>query len=288
MRTGLAAGFISASLYLGASVAEARAWPDAGGWEIGETETGCGMSLEYEGAGETNLILLLNADGSTFLAVTNSGWSTKEGEDYDLTYILNGVSYEGGKSKGTKILYRPGFMTRMGDGFVSDFAAGSSFRIYRGETLVDQLSLSGSGAGVAMLRRCVASVKARLDADARERARLAHIPADPFAPATSIRPTSSGGPAAARANLSSLFSDADYPATAERAGEQGTVGVKLAIAPNGRVTTCTIVSPSGSDALDSATCRILQARARFTPARDATGNAIASEVTHRQLWQIPR
>lgn len=270
-----------------AAEAEARAWPEAGGWDIAETDTGCGMGLEYEGAGETHLMVLLDSDGDTFVVLTNSGWSTKEGENYELTYILNGSSYSGGISKGTKIEYRPGFLTKMGDGFLDDFAAGSSFKIYRGEVLVDQLSLSGSAAGVAMLRRCTASVKARLAAEARERARLAHIPADPFAAPRTSSPAAPPASAQPRANLSSLVSTEDYPVAALRAGEQGTVQVKLAVGTNGRVTNCMVTSTSGSSALDSATCRLLTSRARFTPARDSAGSPVAAEVIHRQSWRLP-
>lgn len=269
------------------STAEARSWPQAGGWDIAETDGGCGMGSEYEGSGETHLTVLLDADGDTFVVLTNSGWSTKEGEDYELTYILNGSSYSGGISKGTKIEYRPGFLTKMGDGFLNDFAAGSSFKIYRGEVLVDQLSLSGSAAGVAMLRRCTASVKARLAAEARERARLAHIPADPFAAPPASAPAAPPASAQPRANLSSLFSTEDYPAAAVRAGEQGTVEVKLAVGANGRVTNCVVTSSSGSSALDSTTCRLLTARARFTPGRNSTGSPVEAEVTHRQSWRLP-
>jgi TonB family protein len=245
------------------------------------------MGSEFEGSGETHLMVLLDADGDTFVVLTNSGWSTKEGEDYELTYILNGSSYSGGITKGTKIEYRPGFLTKMGDGFLNDLAAGSSFRIYRGETLVDQLSLSGSAAGVAMLRRCTASVKARLAAEARERARLAHIPPDPFAAPQASAPAAPPASAQPRAHLSSLFSPDDYPAAAVRAGEQGTVEVKLAVGTTGRVTNCSVTSSSGSSALDSTTCRLLIARARFTPAMDSTGSPVTAEVTHRQPWRLP-
>jgi TonB family protein len=286
-RRSIALKAVLATLALPGATAEARSWPRAGGWDIAETDGGCGMGSEFEGSGETHLMVLLDADGDTFVVLTNSGWSTKEGEDYELTYILNGSSYSGGITKGTKIEYRPGFLTKMGDGFLNDFAAGSSFRIYRGETLVDQLSLSGSAAGVAMLRRCTASVKARLAAEARERARLAHIPADPFAAPRASAPAAPPAFAQPRANLSSLFSTEDYPAAAVRAGEQGTVEVKLSVGANGRVTNCVVTSSSGSSALDSTTCRLLTARARFTPATDSAGSPVAAEVTHRQRWRLP-
>ena len=91
----------------------------------------------------------------------------------------------------------------------------------------------------------------------------------------------------ARANLASYISDSDYPAEAIRAGEQGTVGFRLDVGPEGLVTGCTILLSSNSASLDGATCRILQARARFTPARDSHGRAVADSVKGRIRWVLP-
>jgi protein TonB len=85
----------------------------------------------------------------------------------------------------------------------------------------------------------------------------------------------------------SLLSDDDYPAAALRAEEEGRVGYRLVIGPDGRVSACTIVQSSGSAALDAATCRIMRARARFAPARDAAGNAVADSRVGRITWALP-
>lgn len=91
----------------------------------------------------------------------------------------------------------------------------------------------------------------------------------------------------ARANLNSYFSTDDYPAAALRANEQGTTGFRLTIGTNGRVTACEVTSPSGSAALDRATCRILQSRARYRPARDSYGNPAAGSDSGRVTWRLP-
>jgi protein TonB len=79
----------------------------------------------------------------------------------------------------------------------------------------------------------------------------------------------------------------DYPANALRAGEQGRTGFRLDIGADGRVTGCTITQSSGSADLDQTACRILTRRARFTPARDAAGNPIASNYASNVLWKLP-
>lgn len=94
-------------------------------------------------------------------------------------------------------------------------------------------------------------------------------------------------PQRARANLSSYFSQDDYPAGALRDNQQGTTGFALTIGPSGRVEACSVTSSSGSAALDQATCRILRSRARYTPARDESGNPTSGRDSGRVTWRLP-
>lgn len=93
--------------------------------------------------------------------------------------------------------------------------------------------------------------------------------------------------ARARANLASYLSADDYPAAALRNDEQGLVAFTLDIGPDGRVTACRIRQTSGSAALDGATCRIMRSRARYTPARNARGVAVADSVDASVRWVLP-
>ena len=94
-------------------------------------------------------------------------------------------------------------------------------------------------------------------------------------------------PARARSVVSSYFSDADYPLSAMRNEEEGTVGYRLTIGIDGRVTDCTITRSSNSPTLDEATCTILSRRARFIPARDARGNLSVDSAVGRIRWVLP-
>ena len=105
-------------------------------------------------------------------------------------------------------------------------------------------------------------------------------PPPPPPPVRKIEPKSAVG------NLQGLFSGDDYPSSALDNEEQGTVGVRLAIGPNGRVTGCDVTASSGSRTLDSATCRILRSRARFTPATDSTGNPTTGSFSQRITWRL--
>ncbi len=86
--------------------------------------------------------------------------------------------------------------------------------------------------------------------------------------------------------LTRLIQVDDYPAAALRAGEQGIVKVALDVGAEGRVTACTILASSRSSILDASTCRILRARARFTPARDAAGKPVADRYETAIGWSL--
>ena len=89
------------------------------------------------------------------------------------------------------------------------------------------------------------------------------------------------------ANLASYLTDRDYPHDAIQRWEQGIVGFRLDVDSEGKVAGCTIVQSSGSLALDSASCRIMTERARFTPARDSQGRAVPDSVHSRIRWVMP-
>jgi len=94
-------------------------------------------------------------------------------------------------------------------------------------------------------------------------------------------------PRRARANLGGYFSTDDYPAAAIRAEAEGTTRFALAIGADGRVKNCAITGSSGNSALDSATCRILRARARYTPARDQNDNPVSGQDRGSVTWRLP-
>jgi protein TonB len=82
--------------------------------------------------------------------------------------------------------------------------------------------------------------------------------------------------------------DSDYPDRARRAGAEGAVAVRFTVQPNGRVSGCQIVKSSGNADLDSTTCRLIERRFRYRPARDAQGRAIAEVTTKLYTWGLNR
>jgi protein TonB len=82
-------------------------------------------------------------------------------------------------------------------------------------------------------------------------------------------------------------SDADYPASALRKGEQGVTRFAVTIGPGGRVRDCAVTRSSGSPELDAVTCAKVSRRARFDPASDERGGAVAGRYANAINWRIP-
>jgi hypothetical protein len=152
------------------------------GWTVSETSDGtaCLMGMDYEGEGATRLILSLDPKGENRLIVSNLNWSTKEDEELELEYALSNGTYEKHPTIGMRSEGRGGLVTGFEKPFPDYFAQSRYLHIRRDGTLVDRLSLDGSGAAVTELRRCVAVVRSRAAVEAREKARWADIPTDPF------------------------------------------------------------------------------------------------------------
>lgn len=112
-------------------------------------------------------------------------------------------------------------------------------------------------------------------------------PTAPPAPPPPPRPKQAAVGAKPRGNPANWATTDDYPSSALRAEAQGTSGFRLQVGSDGRVTGCTITSSSGNAALDDATCKLVTRRARFTPAQDENGTAMADTYANRIVWRIP-
>lgn len=88
-------------------------------------------------------------------------------------------------------------------------------------------------------------------------------------------------------NPATWVTPADYPAVARLAGAEGTTGFRLEVDSLGQVTSCEVVSPSGSTALDQATCFLVSQRARFRPAQDVAGKPKPGQYSSRIRWVLP-
>ncbi|WP_162233695.1 energy transducer TonB [Sphingomonas sp. Leaf17] len=94
-------------------------------------------------------------------------------------------------------------------------------------------------------------------------------------------------PAEAIAPASWISTD-DYPTDAVRAGKEGTTAMLLTIGVTGAITDCRVIQTSGSESLDSATCRAFLRRARYTPAKDKDGAPVIAWDEKKVNWTLPQ
>ena len=116
--------------------------------------------------------------------------------------------------------------------------------------------------------------------------------APPPAPITPTAPPAPAPPvisqaASAKGDPHSWITDEDYPPGAMREEKQGVSGIAWTINEQGRVENCHVVRSSGTPELDDTACRLMTRRARYTPAKDASGNPIKSTASLNFRWQIP-
>jgi protein TonB len=99
--------------------------------------------------------------------------------------------------------------------------------------------------------------------------------------------TGGGGGLASRSRqVKGRIKHSDYPDAARRARRGGTVLARIDINTRGRVARCTVTRSSSDPDLDATTCRLIAARFRYAPARDALGRP-AADVRHwRQDWWL--
>jgi len=85
--------------------------------------------------------------------------------------------------------------------------------------------------------------------------------------------------------VAGALTNADYRRTRPPAGAAGTVVVSFRVRSDGAVDRCTVLRTSGYEALDSATCRLIEQRFRYQPARDAGGRPVDWEVRTDYTWR---
>jgi protein TonB len=84
-----------------------------------------------------------------------------------------------------------------------------------------------------------------------------------------------------------LSGASDYPRGAMRAGAEGTVRVRYVVGTDGRVSGCRVTRSSGHAELDATTCRLIEQRFRYRPARDAAGRPVPETVSRTFDWLLP-
>ncbi len=90
-----------------------------------------------------------------------------------------------------------------------------------------------------------------------------------------------------RNNAASWVTDNDYRTPWINRGFSGLASFQLEISATGRVEDCRITRSSGHAELDQATCSLISKRARFNPAKDASGRTVTGSYSGSINWILP-
>ena len=78
----------------------------------------------------------------------------------------------------------------------------------------------------------------------------------------------------------------NYPSDALRMEKEGRVGVRVSIGPDGRVTSCSVTSSSGTASLDRAACDGMQRYARYDPALNDAGQPTEGSASTAIVYKL--
>ena len=98
-----------------------------------------------------------------------------------------------------------------------------------------------------------------------------------------------GGGIASRAKLvGGRITNADYPKSATAARQGGSVTAHFSVGADGRPSKCRVVKSSGNADIDATTCRLIEQRFRYEPARNKAGHPVSDVTGWQQTWWLER
>jgi TonB family protein len=255
------------------------------GWRLSRTDQLCGMSMTYNRPGQTDITFVKSVKGWLVVQVINRSWTTREGAPYQINYQVNGRVLYGERSVGAADGVKKGYLTKLRPDFEQALAAGHSLRLYIGDQLVEDLSLTGAAAAINAVNQCLEGLRANRTAAVTGKAPLAPMPTVPLA---GVARTSSVHAPTPIGSASAWIMGSDYPSRALSDEREGTTSYLLTIAPDGKVISCQVTSSSGHADLDAATCDNVRRRARFIPATDASGRPTSGIYSNKVRWSISK
>lgn len=256
-------------------------------WELSSGVDNCAVTGEYSDDGNSAVSMVEYVDGGFILFVENQNWSIVEDRKYPLKFLFDDTLFTG-DATGYIFQGAKGFKIGGGADMADAFAKSSRLIIYKDEaTIVLVVKLTGTMAGLAKVKPCIAKLRREHQAALAEQRALEVkrkiIPADPFADQAPPTPFSSAT-AEPIGNAGRWMTFDDYPARAMREGREGAVGFRLSVDAEGRPSACEITKSSGHADLDAETCTVVTRRARFKPSQAIGLRYFESRVT----WSIPR
>jgi periplasmic protein TonB len=263
------------------------------GWKLSRTDQLCGMSMTYNRPGQTDITFAKSVKGWLVIQVIDRSWTTTAGAPYQIQYQINGRVLYGERSVGAADGVKKGYLTKLRPDFEQALAAGHTLRLYIGDQLVDDLSLTGTAAAINAVNQCLEGLRANRTATVIGKAPLVPRPTAPLGPKTTTPLAGAARTGSVHAptpigSASAWIMGSDYPSRALRDEREGTTSYILTIAPDGKVIGCQVTRSSGHADLDAATCDNVRRRARLTPATDASGRPTSGSYSNKVRWSISK
>ncbi len=251
------------------AVVQAREWGSVAGWTISPGKQSCGMYAQQRGGTMTDALFLKRLDGSIVMQLQNPSWVIPSGSVQRLQYRVDNRTYLGPVSTAA-MASNPGhsFIAAFGTDFERELSTGGVLVILLDGRVIDQVSLSGSAAAIDTVQSCLNELRRAPTENAGFTALAAKAPVPRNSP-------------------SEWITIEDYPSTAERERREGTVAFRLSVGRDGRTDNCVVTKSSGSEDLDSATCKLMVRRTKFNPALDSSGTPTAGIYESRVSWKLP-
>lgn len=262
-------------LPLSAIPANAQSWPTTAGWNIEERAGSCRMAKTFQRHGATEIAITKTVEEKVIIVLSNDDWHHIEDKNYDLVFDLGVARYDMPASSGMKGIagrgsVRPSYANLFNAQFFVDLGKADSLKVYLDDRLIDHFSLSGSAAASSVLENCLAMVNKRS-------ANVSPIIGNAAALSSPVRSI----------DLMSMFGFEKYPGSALTERREGRAQIVARVEADGKATSCEITASSGHPDLDQATCEGVY-RARFEPAIDTSGRAVAAPFTTAVTWTIER
>ncbi|MHA6720618.1 hypothetical protein ACX40Y_14355 [Sphingomonas sp. RS6] len=163
------------------AAAQGAAKKRVGDWQVlpSKDRQGCFATRDYPGEGRTLLLLGIDLKGDNRLSVLNDNWSIEPNERLNLSFTLGDARYPDHVAIGIASAGKPGFAAGFDARFPNRMAAARSLDIDRSSVPVARLTMDGSAAAIAELRRCLDALRSNPSAEDQDDAN--GVPKDPFA-----------------------------------------------------------------------------------------------------------
>lgn len=277
MKNKLLAPIVLSALVLGAAAPSTPKKALLPAWQLSNSahHDECFITAYYRGPGQT--VLMIRASlGGPGIVVGNRNWSVSEGGRTRLT-----LRFEGSPARSSIDAQNEVGSTHRGyagdgdDSLLRRFASASAVHILTEDGRhLDYLELPPLGMALERLEQCSERLGPLVISGPYPEGVFASAPVPPY-------------PRRATADLGDIITDSDYPPQARAARQEGNVHFVMEIDATGAMR-CRVTVSSGWPLLDAATCGLLQARARYTPALDVEGNPTTDRRTGSYAWRISR